>query len=224
MKLEACFILSPHNWYDHVSKNKVNRPLKLSEQIANNNYFDYLIVINRLKPSRVIQIKNDNRTLLKRGMLYNLLFDRKERIYYLEHCLPFGFFEKEFLTRIIFKVKKFLGFDNYVMSIFDPKSTYIFSKVEGVKHFDAYDDWSLSPLFNEKKRHMKYINSGYGLANKNADLITANTEQMINKFKDCRNIIMVNNTTSLRGDAEFEKNRTIKKSLGILGIFTKELT
>ncbi|MEH7549075.1 hypothetical protein, partial [Neobacillus vireti] len=158
MERKSLVMVSPHNWYDHVKPNRINRPLKFVEQYYNETIFKKVIIVNRLHPKRIINIQDNERKLVERGVMYNLLFDKTREVYYLEHCFPFGKVENYFLPFIINRIIKKIGLSNIVLWICDPKSVYLFKGIKGLKIFDAYDDWSLSPLFQKRTRHLKYIN------------------------------------------------------------------
>lgn len=207
-------MVSPHNWYDHVLQNKINRPLKLVEQYYNKKYFDNILIVNRIHPKRLYKSTMEKRNLILKSLFYKVLYDGDNQVYYLEHCLPFGMPEKSLLPSLIDKVKGDLEFDNIVLLISDPKSTYLFNKFEATNVFDAYDDWSLSPLFEKNKRHLKYIVSGYEYAKSNADLIITNTEQMKKKMNNGKNkIYILSNASSL----EYEEDISELKASNIIG-------
>lgn len=214
MTRKSLIMVSPHNWYDHVLQNKINRPLKLVEQYYNKKYFDNILIVNRIHPKRLYKSTKEKRNLIVKNLFYKVLYDGDNQVYYLEHCLPFGMAEKSFLPSLIDKVKGDLEFDNIVLLISDPKSTYLFNKFEATNVFDAYDDWSLSPLFEKNKRHMKYIVSGYEYAKSNADLIITNTEQMKKKMNNGKNkIYILSNASSL----EYEDDISDIKASNIIG-------
>lgn len=197
MQPEAIVMVSPHNWYDHVLPNKINRPLKLAEQLYNLEFFKKTLIVCRIHPNRVIRITDDSRKLITRGFIYNLFYDWKNKIFYLEHCLPFGFVEELLLPKLIKKIAKKLKINKYVLWISDPKSAGLLKRINTINIVDAYDDWSLSPLFKQKKRHMKYIIRGYEIIKYNANIIITNTVHMKNKLNFRDNVYIVNNTSSL---------------------------
>ncbi|MGF6953418.1 hypothetical protein QF028_005923 [Neobacillus sp. B4I6] len=215
MNHKSLIIVSPHNWYDHVKTNKINRPLKIVEQYYNKKLFKNVIIVNRIHPNRIINIKENERQLIKRGLLFNLFFDNKGEVYYLEHCLPFGKLESWALPPIFKQIIEKLNLNNIVLWVFDPKSVYLFNKIHATKIFDAYDDWSLSPLFQSKKRHIKYINKGYDLAKDIADIITTNTDYMKEKFDRTNGaVFVINNTSSLECQDIEIPQKVIQKNNG----------
>lgn len=65
----------------------------------------------------------------------------------------------------------------------DPRSASIFTgPVPGLKVFDAYDAWDLSPLYRERPRIIEAIRRGYEIAARHADLIVANTPYMADRL------------------------------------------
>lgn len=219
MNRKSLVMVSPHNWYDHVVPNKINRPLKIVEQYYNKRFFNNILIVNRIHPKRILNsTRSKKRELVNNNPFYNLFYDMQNEIYYLEHCFPFGKLEKFFLPNIIRKITDDLGFNNFGLLISDPKSTYLFTRIEATKVFDAYDDWSLSPLFNSKKRHVKYITSGYNHARLHADIILTNTEHMKSKMKnENNNVHLLSNASSLVYDSvSYEKSGEVKV-IGYIG-------
>lgn len=218
---ELLIFVSPHNWYNHILKRKNNRPLKIVEHLKNSNCFKNVMVVNRIHPKKVIFLdENEKREIIKKGKFYNLLYDTLQRIYYLEHCLPFGFLEKTFLPGIIEKCSNLIGASHKNLWIFDPKSVYLFSEKYKKNIFDAYDDWAISPLFESKKRHLKYINKGYKRARENADLIFVNTTYMQQKyFNSNKNVYLLPNSSSLNIHNIGKKSKSFgdKKTIGYVG-------
>ncbi|MCM3602225.1 glycosyltransferase [Robertmurraya korlensis] len=209
---ELLIVVSPHNWYDHILKNKNNRPLKLVEYVKKTGNFGFVMVVNRINPKRILRSKGkEDRNTIVRGTFFKLLFDECQEIYYLEHFLPFGFWEQSFLPKLIEKCSAFLGANQEYLWVFDPKSTYMFNKRYNLNIFDAYDDWAISPLFENNKKHMKYILLGYETAKRNADIVFVNTTYMKQKyFNNKNNVFLLPNTSSL----VINNNKTHKQNFG----------
>lgn len=201
MLFQKCLIyVTPHNWYDHVLTGQINRPLKLAEQFYNHKLFSEMLIVNRLRPDRILRVKNSDRQLLIKRGFFNLFYDTTSEVYYLEHCLPFGKIEERFLPYIIKFVMRKMKFKEAFLWICDPKSEGLLLKFNTMNHlFDAYDDWSLSPFYRQRKRHLKYILRGYLIAKEYAPLIITNTNQMKNKLStDSNKVILIGNTSSLK--------------------------
>ncbi|SFG96350.1 glycosyltransferase [Sporolactobacillus nakayamae] len=218
--IQKCLIyVTPHNWYDHVLTGQINRPLKFAEQFYNHNLFSNLLIVNRLRPSRIFFIKESCRQLLIKGVLFNLFFDKKNQVYYMEHCIPFGKLEETILPWIIKYILKKIKQKNYFLWVCDPKSAGLMLKLKSINNlFDAYDDWSLSPFYNKKKRHMKYINRGYLIAKNNAKLIITNTIHMKEKLLTKTNKIeLISNTSSLKIEDKDTNQHNDNKIVGYIG-------
>jgi hypothetical protein len=217
MQKKGLFIVSPHNWYDHVVPNKINRPLKLTEQLSHNTRFQFVFLVCRVKPNRIININKGSRRLLFRGLIFNLFQDNKTKIYYLEHCIPFGKSEEFILPQILKKLTSYYTIEKYYLWIFDPKSTYLSKRLKCKSLFDAYDDWSISPLFQENRRHYNSILLGYKNAEKYVDVITVNSSFMKRKFKSRNNVYLIANTSSLNEIENDENTKTISNNLNFEG-------
>ncbi|OMC71937.1 hypothetical protein BK126_07890 [Paenibacillus sp. FSL H7-0326] len=214
--------ISPHNWFEHVSKNKMNRPLKLAEQFSKDSYFEKIMIVSRVHPKLIYS--DSPRTTISKGLGYRLSQCNVSKCtYYLEHCLPFGKIEQSILPRIIQTCEKKLEFKRSIMLIADPKSVGLVKFSTHLTLFDAYDDWTLSPLYTNRPKHLKAINKGYKEAEELSDIIFVNTLQMKEKFEtknNKNNVYLLNNTSSL--NLEIDVSRPLKgkytgKVVGYLG-------
>ncbi|WP_028983247.1 glycosyltransferase [Sporolactobacillus terrae] len=214
---KKCLIyVTPHNWYDHVLTGQINRPLKLAEQFYNHKLFSEMMIVNRLRPSRITRVNETGRELIFRRGLFNVFFDPKNEVYYLEHCLPFGIIEELILPIIVKYVMRKLNFYNGLLWICDPKSMGLSLKFDKMEHlFDAYDDWSLSPFYKKRKRNMKFITRGYQIAKKSNSLIITNTKHMKNKlatYSNSNRVELIGNTSSLNVNlGRMDKEHTLQK-------------
>ncbi|WP_139691833.1 glycosyltransferase [Sporolactobacillus terrae] len=214
--------ITPHNWYDHVENNNINRPLKIMEHLIEKKYFLNILIVNRLKPSRVLNIKKTRRKLVYKKLFFNLYFDDIAKVYYLEHCLPFGCIEEIFLPFVIAYVSRKMGVGIYhgLLWVCDPKSAGMIRRMKNYDNlFDAYDDWSLSPLFRKRRRHLKYITNGYKIVKKYADNIIVNTNYMKKKLETSKNnVALISNTSSFSCNLmHYSSNKNIKKKIGYIG-------
>ncbi|MFB1097898.1 glycosyltransferase [Terribacillus sp. JSM ZJ617] len=199
-------MISPHNFYNHVNRKKINRPLKFAEFFNKNKAISQVMVVNRLNPILFIKgLKDDRRLIIKKNILFKLYQD-KDGISYLEHFLPFGFLERSLLPWYIKKVVKERSKD-MILWIGDPKSVEIAEHINVPSIFDAYDDWSISPLFLNRKRHIKHITKGYQTATEMVDIITVNSKYMRDKFRDSNNVHIISNTSSINDESKEEKSK-----------------
>ncbi|MCO7124178.1 glycosyltransferase [Sporolactobacillus shoreicorticis] len=215
-----CLIyITPHNWYDHVLKGQVNRPLKMVEQFYNHKRFSEALIVNRLHPFRILKVKKSNRQLLLRKLFFNLFFDCENKVFYIEHCIPFGKLEELILPYILKYVLKQTKQSDCFLWISDPKSVGLILKLKNYHNlFDAYDDWSLSPFYKNRKRHMKYINRGYNIAKDYAELILTNTIHMKKKLSTHVNKVeLICNTSSLKIENVNIKKNNKRKYVGYIG-------
>jgi len=215
-------MISPHNYYHHVKTKKINRPSKFAEFFNKNHAIAKVIVVSRLNPILFIKsFRREKREKIRRNFLFKLYKDNDE-IIYLEHFLPFGFLEKYILPIYINAVVKGQSREMIVW-IGDPKSVGVAENINATTIFDAYDDWSISPLFINRRRHIKHIVKGYKMATKLTDIITVNSIYMKNKFKDAHNVHVISNTSSITDENNnktktyIESNSSYKNTVGYIG-------
>ncbi|WP_127507102.1 hypothetical protein [Paenibacillus humicus] len=215
------FFISPHNWHDHVSKNQINRPLKLAEQFSKDQMFKEIYIVNRIRP-QVLYFTKHNRLEVGKSLGFKILrCNDFANTYYVEHCFPFGKAEEIMLPMIIKRIKRKKKIKDSIILVSDPKSASIFQAKLGLGIFDAYDNWELSPLYKDDKRNREAISSGYKIASKYAEVLITNTPYMMQSMlRNEGHVYLVGNTSSLSSDKiitkkESEYNK--KKSVGYIG-------
>ena len=98
---------------------------------------------------------------------------------FLEHPLPAGVAERPQLERAIRGIESPMR----ALVVSDPRSARILaSDAPGLKIFDAYDAWDLSPLYRHRPRLVAAIKDGYRIAAAHADLVLANTTFMAERL------------------------------------------
>lgn len=195
---KSLFFVSPHNWYDHVSKNKINRPMKLANQFSQDRFFEKIYIVNRIRPDRLYS-SDSKRELVESGIGYKVFrCENYDNTYYLEHCFPFGIVENSMLPKILKTIISNKKMSDTVIIVADPKSTAILKYRLGLGIFDAYDDWTLSPMYKDNPRQYEALKKGYELGIRYSDSILVNTTYMKERMdRASGNISIVTNTSSL---------------------------
>lgn len=149
-------------------------------------------VVNRLRPSEVpgrLRAARLVRTPALAALASPLAGSRGPEDRVLEHPWPFGALEDRFVSRLAMAeaTKAGLAGSSAVLWVADPKSAAVFDglgrrRPRPLLVLDAFDAWDRSPLVAGQRR-LQAVLDGYAAAARCADVIFANTPEMVDRFE-----------------------------------------
>jgi glycosyltransferase involved in cell wall biosynthesis len=154
-------------------------------------------IVARTSPRHTIRARRRLRVAVRGG--WPLFAARRavaaSNIELLEHAMPAGWLE----SRLIAGVARSANPPFAAVIVADPRSAGALARLPIISVFDAYDAWDESPLYAGDARRVTEIRAGYRRAALEADLITANTQAIANRFLDlgARNVHVLPNAAPL---------------------------
>lgn len=170
--------VTPHGRALIAERGWSTRPARLARELAEAG--SPVVMVARTKPWRTVQALRDVAWRPAFGPVFEATRIRLPNLRLLEHTLPPGAAERWVVDRII----RSLGSEVRAVVVSDPRSASVFVEpLEGLRIFDAYDAWDLSPLYRHRPARVSTIRRGYRLAADHADLVVANTQAMADRMR-----------------------------------------
>lgn len=154
-----------------------SRPARLARALAEAG--SPVVMVARTKPWDTVREMREVVWRRALGPVFEATRISVPHLRLLEHPLPPGVAERRVLAMTI----RMLGSNVRAVVVSDPRSAALLGEqIRGLKVFDAYDAWDLSPLYRHRPARVAAIQQGYRLAAEHADLVIANTQAMAERL------------------------------------------